>query len=62
MKFIFKCLNHQEETPSLSVDVLKGKYYCFSCGSEGIISESKGVTQLVINHLKGVISYLEGYL
>ena len=62
MKFIFRCANHEKVTPSMEVDVIKGKYYCFSCGSKGNISESKSVTKLVIAHLKGVIEYMEGYL
>lgn len=62
MKFVFKCHNHDENTPSLHVDVFKNKYYCFSCGSEGFISESKSITQLVIDHLKNMILQLEHYL
>lgn len=62
MKFIFKCHNHDEEKPSLEVDLIKGKYYCFSCGAWGNTAESKIVTQMLINHLEGIIEHLKGYL
>ena len=62
IKFLFKCHNHKEETPSLEVDLIKGKYYCFSCGARGFTSESKQVTQMVISHLEGIIEYLKGNL
>jgi len=62
MKFIFKCHNHEEKTPSLEVDLIKGKYYCFTCGVWGHTSESKEVTQMVINHLEGIIEHLKGHL
>lgn len=62
MKFLFKCIEHKEETPSMSVDVTRGKYCCFSCGCDGLIAENKTVTKMVIDHLKNIISYMEGYL
>jgi hypothetical protein len=59
MKFLFKCTNHVEKTPSLSVDVTADKYYCFSCGSQGTISESPDVTRLVVDYLKNIVSFME---
>ena len=62
MKFIFRCNNHEEKTPSLSVDVKKGEFYCMSCGHNGVIVEDQSRLMLVIEHLKNMVNHFEGFL
>jgi hypothetical protein len=33
------CLFHQEKTPSLSIDLEKGVFYCFGCGASGGVKQ-----------------------
>ncbi len=35
--YMYSCIFHEEKTPSLSVDVEEGIYYCFGCGEAGNI-------------------------
>jgi DNA primase len=64
MKLTFICCKHNESTPSLSVDLITGKYNCFSCGYEGNFheDEDKTVLKLVINRLETMLNYLRDYL
>lgn len=61
MKLTFLCCHHAEETPSLTVDLVKGKFYCFSCGKEGDHLDDQKVLEMVINRLETMLDYLKGY-
>lgn len=58
MNVIFKCFNHKEETPSLHVDMVDGKYYCFSCGVEGFLLQNIEVMKMLIDHLQNINIFL----
>jgi len=61
MKLTFNCCKHEEKTPSLTVDLIKGKFYCFGCGKEGDHLDDPEVLEMIINRFETILEYLKGY-
>jgi DNA primase len=36
---LVKCIFHNDDTPSLSVNIKEGVFHCFGCGAKGGIKE-----------------------
>lgn len=40
-KYSMRCFFHDEITPSMTIDHIRGTYHCFGCGKSGLIEEIK---------------------